>query len=112
MSQSLPVDVSPGERICHHTLASGPEFRQARGLMNLPAHVMLSALAGSLVPALSAAGPDGFVRLFPEDGVLRGWLVRQWDDVGKAAAAEVKWEVKGGVLHGSEPRGTWLVSEK
>lgn len=80
--------------------------------MNLPAHLILCALAASLAPALPAADPDGFVRLFPEDGVPRGWLVRQWDDVGKAAAAEVKWQVKGGVLHGSEPRGTWLVSEQ
>src|SRR5687767_6167945 len=81
--------------------------------MNLPARLMLCAFAASLAPALSAADPEpGFVRLFPEDGVPRGWLVRQWDDVGKAAAAEVKWQVKGGVLHGSEPRGTWLVSEQ
>lgn len=50
--------------------------------------------------------------LFPENGVPKGWKVREWSDVRRPAPTGVKWEVINGVLHGSEPRGTWLVSEK
>jgi Domain of Unknown Function (DUF1080) len=49
---------------------------------------------------------------FAKDGVPKGWSVRQWDDISKPAGSENSWVVKGGVLHGGEPRGTWLVSEK
>jgi hypothetical protein len=38
--------------------------------------------------------------------------VRQWSDLNAPADAGVVWKVVNGVLHGSEPRGTWLVSEK
>ena len=55
---------------------------------------------------------EGFVPLFTEDGVPKGWLVRSWDDLSKPADAATVWTVKRGILHGSEPRGTWLVSEK
>jgi len=41
-----------------------------------------------------------------------GWVVRRWDDVSKPADGGVVWKVEGGVLHGSNPRGTWLMSEK
>ena len=62
---------------------------------------------------LPAAEIDtNFVALFPEDGVPKGWVVRQWDDLRKPASEGVVWKVKDGVLHGSDPRGTWLVSEK
>lgn len=54
----------------------------------------------------------GFVPLFPVDGEPKGWLVRRWDDLSKPADPEAKWEVRGGVLHGSAERGTWLVSER
>lgn len=53
-----------------------------------------------------------FQALFPEDGVPKGWLVRTWDNLKTPAQSGVVWTVKDGVLHGSEPRGTWLVSEK
>lgn len=69
----------------------------------------------SILPFLTVAAfaaEDGFTPLFPKDGVPEGWLVRRWDDVAKPADAGVQWQVKQGVLHGSEPRGTWLVSEK
>jgi hypothetical protein len=59
-----------------------------------------------------ADDPAGFVPLFAKDGVPQGWLVRQWDDVRKPAEAGVVWKVEDGVLHGSEPRGTWLLSEQ
>lgn len=50
--------------------------------------------------------------LFPENGVPKGWKVREWSDIRRPAPQGVKWEVKEGVLHGSEPRGTWLISDK
>ena len=53
-----------------------------------------------------------FVPLFPEDGTPKGWMVRRWDDVGKAAEDGVLWSVKDGALLGSTKRGTWLISEK
>lgn len=53
-----------------------------------------------------------FTPLFPNDGVPEGWTVRKWDNVKNPADAGVVWQVKDGVLHGSEPRGTWLVSER
>jgi hypothetical protein len=53
-----------------------------------------------------------FVPLFPHDGVPEGWTVTEWSDVAKPADPSVKWMVKDGVLHGSQQRGTWLISEK
>jgi len=57
-------------------------------------------------------GINGFVHLFPENGAPKGWTVRQWNDVSKPADDGAVWKVENGVLHGSEPRGTWLMSEK
>lgn len=59
-----------------------------------------------------AAGSSGWQPLFTIDGVPQGWSVRQWDDSKKPADPGVVWKVESGVLHGSEPRGTWLMSEK
>jgi hypothetical protein len=55
---------------------------------------------------------DGFVPLFPQDGVPAGWIVRAWNDVSKPVDGDVKWIVTDGILHGGETRGTWLVSER
>ena len=41
-----------------------------------------------------------------------GRVVRRWDDVSKPADDGVVWKVEDDVLHGSNPRGTWLMSEK
>jgi len=60
---------------------------------------------------LGAAEPQ-FVSLFTEDGVPKGWLVRAWDDVRNPAQGNPVWKVEQGVLHGGEPRGSWLLSEK
>jgi hypothetical protein len=65
-------------------------------------------LAGCATTADNAA----FESLFPKDGVPEGWTVRKWDNVKNPADAGVVWKVENGVLHGSEPRGTWLVSER
>jgi hypothetical protein len=67
-------------------------------------------LAGAAV--LLAADSTGLVPLFPKDGVPEGWVVRRWDDVSKPAEAGAVWKVESGVLHGSNPRGTWLMCEK
>lgn len=74
---------------------------------------ILAVLLASLAPTRGAA-PDaeGFVPLFPEEGVPKGWTVRKWNDVKEPADAGIRWKVEGGVLHGGEPRGTWLMSEK
>ena len=55
---------------------------------------------------------EGFVRLFPHDGVPKGWLVRSWSDVNQPVDPCTVWTVKEGILHGSSPRGTWLMSER
>lgn len=71
-------------------------------------------LIGALLAAtrLSAADAGDLIPLFPTNGIPRGWTVRAWDDVSKLAPAGAVWKVENGVLHGSEPRGTWLMSEK
>jgi len=55
---------------------------------------------------------SSFVQLFSKDGVPEGWVVRRWDDVSKPAETNAVWKVESGVLHGSNPRGTWLMCEK
>jgi len=55
---------------------------------------------------------EGFVQLFPKDGVPEGWLVRSWSDVSKPVDPNIKWTVTDGILHGSESRGTWLISKR
>ncbi len=61
---------------------------------------------------VGAEKDSGFTALFPLDGVPEGWLVRKWDNLKEPADPGVVWKVENGVLKGSEPRGTWLVSEK
>jgi hypothetical protein len=58
--------------------------------------------------------PDdaGWTALFKEDGEPKGFHVTAWDDVSKPPPEGARWVVKDGVLHGSNPRGTWLVSDK
>src|SRR5947207_2244271 len=73
----------------------------------MKATLLLALLSSSLL----AADKDGFVILFPEDGVPKGWSARAWNDVSKPAK-DVVWRVKDGVLTGGEPRGSWLVSDK
>jgi hypothetical protein len=69
--------------------------------------------ATGLLAADPATGADeGFKPLFPKDGVPAGWMVRHWSNVKNPPPEGAVWKVVNGVLHGSEPRGTWLVSEK
>ena len=85
-------------------------------LVTAAALLPLTALGGdapAAAAAAAAAAAGKAVPLFPEKGEPKGWVVRAWDDVSKPGPAGAKWLVDDdGVLHGSEPRGTWLVSEK
>ena len=65
----------------------------------------------AILPLSAASGEDGFVPLFPQDGVPKGWRVTHWADLGKPVP-DVQWTVKDGVLQTGKQRGTWLVSEK
>jgi hypothetical protein len=70
-------------------------------------------LMASMALCTAASGADeGFRKLFPKDGVPEGWSVRAWDDVKNPGPPGAEWKVIDGVLHGSNPRGTWLVSDK
>jgi hypothetical protein len=76
-------------------------------------HIMFVVLlSAGLAVADEQGQEEGFVPLFPDDGVPSGWLVRSWDDVNKPVDPAVVWTVKDGVLRGSSPRGTWLLSER
>jgi hypothetical protein len=68
-------------------------------------------LAAMTILAEDKPTEEGFVKLFPEDGVPEGWLVRTWSDVNKPAEPSLKWTVKDGILNGST-RGTWLISKQ
>jgi len=69
-------------------------------------------LALMLIVAASLRGEDGFTPLFPADGVPKGWVVTEWNDLSKPAPKEVQWSVKDGILSAGKQRGTWLISEK
>ena len=75
------------------------------------AYLALAFLAGAAVCGLFAAEPQ-FISLFAQDGAPKGWVVRAWDDVRNPAKGDPVWKVEKGVLHGGEPRGSWLLSEK
>lgn len=74
--------------------------------------VVLLVLAMGATVLMAQSTEDGFVPLFPQEGVPEGWLVRAWNDVSKPVDSSVKWLVKNGVLHGSPMRGTWLMSKR
>jgi len=78
--------------------------------MRLEFYVLIFTALG--LKAIAAEESSGFTRLFSQDGVPDGWMVKQWDDISKPAEKAPIWKVEKGVLHGSEPRGTWLISEK
>src|SRR5438105_4765677 len=66
-----------------------------------------------LATALNAtAAPPERQIFFAKDGPPEGWVVRAWDNVKNPPEQPSTWKVEQGVLQGSEPRGTWLLSEK
>lgn len=80
---------------------------------------MQKALLSAVLLLVSLLGPgcccsrnaSAWKPLFPQDGVPAGWTVRAWDDVRNPAQGNPVWKVQDGVLHGGEPRGSWLLSE-
>ncbi|HUR46597.1 MAG TPA: DUF1080 domain-containing protein [Candidatus Saccharimonadales bacterium] len=74
--------------------------------------LLLNLLGSSVLFTSTILSAANWTPLFSEDGTPKGWTVQAWDDVSKPAKDGGKWKVEKGVLHGSEPRGTWLVSEK
>jgi hypothetical protein len=74
--------------------------------------ILLTPFAHGQQPPDSRKAADGFVQLFPKDGTPEGWVVRAWNDVKDPPATPTQWKVEEGVLHGGEPRGSWLMSEK
>lgn len=88
--------------------------------MNLPCPApsrrsLATVLALSLACALRAAEPagtGGWTSLFPKDGIPAGWSVRAWNDVSKPGPTNSVWVVTNGVLHGGQPRGSWLISDR
>jgi hypothetical protein len=72
--------------------------------------ILLAAMVACIMPVAGADGEE-FITLFPEDGVPKGWLVREWNDLSKPAK-RVAWTVTDGILHSGKSRGTWLVSDK
>ena len=80
--------------------------------MNSFLSVLGLTLGLSLGATRGIAADSAFVPLFPEDGIPKGWTVRAWNDVRNPAEGNSVWRIEKGVLHGGEPRGSWLLSEK
>ena len=74
--------------------------------------VVLLILNAALSAGQKAKEDEGFVPLFPQDGVVKDWLIRSWSDVNKPADPRTVWVVKDGILQGGEPRGSWLLSKQ
>src|SRR5207248_1131251 len=53
---------------------------------------LLMTTACVLAPSATAADEGGFVPLFPKDGVPKGWVVREWNDLAKPVK-EAQWVV-------------------
>ena len=84
----------------------------AVALISFATFVACTAVAEDPAARTAAASHRAAVPLFKDKGAPKGWTVRAWDDVSKPGPEGAKWLVdEQGVLHGSEPRGTWLVSD-
>jgi hypothetical protein len=60
-----------------------------------------------------AAGAAPVARpLFTAEGPPAGWRVQSWENVANPPPPQARWRVQNGLLLGSDPRGTWLVSER
>ena len=87
-------------------------FRVSSPAFVIALFVTATALHAQEKTAAAKPDADGFVALFPEDGAPKGWTVRAWNDVKDPPAQPTEWKVENGILHGGEPRGSWLMSEK
>jgi hypothetical protein len=83
-------------------------------LLLLTALVIALPTPGSAQDSSASAKSDaeGFIKLFSKDGAPEGWVVRAWNDVKNPPDKPTAWKVENGILHGGEPRGSWLMSEK
>ena len=61
---------------------------------------------------VAATDAERFTPLFTTDGTPQGWTVRAWNDVKNPPDQPTEWKIVNGVLHGGEPRGSWLMSER
>lgn len=52
------------------------------------------------------------VPLFTENGLPRGWSIREWNDLATPVMSDQTWSVADGVLRSGSRRGTWLVSDR
>jgi hypothetical protein len=71
----------------------------------------LFAMVARVATAFCADDPSAFRPLFAEEGPPKGWRVTAWADVKNPPPEGARWIVEQGILHGSTPRGSWLVSE-
>jgi hypothetical protein len=85
---------------------------QTRKEIRMMKPFLSGSLALMILAGFAVADEAGLVPLFPEDGVPRGWVVREWNDVSKDASKNGQWTVKDGMLQPGRQRGTWLMSEK
>src|SRR4051794_41180510 len=82
--------------------------------LSAASRAILLVLLFSVIRAADAgdAKPAEWTDLFPQDGEPKGFHVAAWDDISKPPPEGAKWIVKDGILSGSTPRGTWLVSDE
>jgi hypothetical protein len=78
----------------------------------MPMRLLATILAVLLARSTHAQTEDGFTPLFPDEAALDAWTVTEWNDISKPVEDSVHWSVVDGVLHGSESRGTWLISKR
>ena len=71
----------------------------------------IAVACGLLVVPLQARGDGPWVELFAGVEPTKGWIVTDWSDLKKAPPSGARWQVVDGILLGSTPRGTWLVSD-
>lgn len=72
----------------------------------------LSLAAAALAADTPPAADPPWEKLFTQEGPPAGWVVRSWENVANPPPPRAQWRVQNGILLGSDPRGTWLVSER
>lgn len=113
MGRAAPSTVSEPARGENGTDGKG-RGHAAEGVGAIRARVvgfLVLLLCVGWVRAADETTPE-WENLFPTEGVPQGWVVRAWSDVSEPAAGDPVWRVEDGVLHGGEPRGSWLMSER
>jgi hypothetical protein len=75
-------------------------------------HSCMMAVLFVVAPAAMADenADESFKPLFDAKPLSDEWVVRAWDDVSEPS--EAVWKLEDGLLHGGEPRGSWLLSKR